>query len=99
MKEVVLDMDMKRMVGEFIDCAETIARAQMMLAAGDKDDADLATQAISRSHDATKSIVMAAFEDNDGTGVIELAHIACSLAANVSALLFEAEAAVSMEEK
>ena len=99
MKEVVLDMDMKRMVGEFIDCAETIARAQVMLASGEKSDVDYAMHAISRSHKATKDIVMAAFEDDDGTGVIELAHIACSLAANVSALLFEAEAAVSMEEE
>jgi hypothetical protein len=99
MKEVVLDMDMKRMVGEFIDCAETIARAQLMLASGEKDDVDFATHAVSRSHEATKSVVLAAFEDEDGTGIIELAHIACSIAANVSAMLFEAEAAVSMEEE
>lgn len=97
--EVMVDMNMKRMVGEFIDCVGMMTHTLMMLMGGDDDEVQTATDAITRSHDATKDIIVAAFDDEEGTGVFELAYIACSLAANVSSILFEAEAAVSMEEK
>lgn len=94
MKEIEVDLDFKRMLGEFVDCVELVGYNQHKMLSGDPGEVARARAIIDWSQEATAKVVEDAFSDE--AGIFKLAYLACCLVANVSNIMFQAEAETSL---
>lgn len=97
MDKTYVDTDLKQMVGEFMDCVQMVGSAEAARSAGeDKEVIDLASAWAAH---LTEQAVQMAFNDEVGVHpILALAYLTCDIAANVSNMMFQAEAAISTGE-
>jgi len=88
-RTVALEYDLKRMVGEFIDTADTLEGVLVLAREGDDEDRAFSEEAQKFAYEWLEKVVLDAHER--GVSIYGLAVLACSLAANVSNMLFQFE--------
>jgi hypothetical protein len=97
MNKIHVETNIKQMVGEFMDCAQLVSSAEVArTTTEDKEAVELASAWAAH---LTEQAVRLSFDEEVGVHpMLALAYLACDIAANVSNMMFQAEAAISTEE-
>lgn len=94
-RNVSLEYDLKRMVGEFMDTADTLESVLLLARDGDDKDRAFSEEALAFAHEWLEKMMIDAHER--GVSIYGLSVLACSLVANVSNLMFQFESMMVSE--